>query len=97
MHVNYVDPSLIVGFLVKIISELTSHSKYASTLVKGTARLVVEKGKILHAELAKEDMHEEDLLREFREKNITSVKNIRKAFLEADGELSIVLYNNKKH
>jgi len=87
-----------VGILVKIFNELSSHSKHADYFLTGTARLIIENGEILPNALAQEDMNEEDLMRILREKDYNSIKNIRKAFVEADGEVSVLVYkkNNRK-
>lgn len=80
----------VVGILIKILNEISSHSKKASFLIAGDARLIIENGKIIKEALSKEDMREEDLMMILREKGFHDIKNIRKAYIEADGELSVM-------
>jgi len=86
----------VVAVFVKILNEVSSRSKRVSTLVSGSARLVIEKGKFIEKALGQEDMSKEDILRILRTRGYHSTKKIKKAFLEADGELSVITYNHKK-
>ena len=82
----------VVAIIVKVLEEVSSHSRVASLLLEGTARLLIDKGKIVDGALAKENLNEEALLSHLRQKNISSIKEVRKAFIEPDGELSVVVY-----
>jgi len=81
---------LAVGFSVKVLDELSSHSKRVSSIVSGTARLIIENGEILPGVLEKEDMTETELMSILREKGVSSIANIRQAYIEFDGEVSII-------
>lgn len=81
----------IVALLVKILDEFVSHSPRAQNLIEGQARLLINNGAIIQEALAKENMSKESLMTLLRERNIHSVGAINKAFIESDGELSIVL------
>lgn len=85
----------VVGVFVKIFNESTSHSKKMSNLLVGTARLLINNGKIEKRALADEDMSEDALMSMLRVKGFESVKEVKKAFLESDGELSIVAKKKK--
>ena len=86
----------VVAVFVKILNELSSRSRRVSSFVTGDARLVIENGKFIQKALSQEDMNEEDIMRILRPKGYQTTKNIRKAFLEADGELSVITYNKKE-
>jgi len=86
----------VVAIIVKILNEFSSHSKHLSSLVAGNARLVIEDGKIIPAALAQEDMSDDELMGLLRVRGFEETKDIRKAFLEADGELSVII-KNKNH
>jgi len=82
----------VVAVMVKILEEMSSRNKTASRLFEGTARLLVDHGKIINDALAKENFNEETLKSLLRQKNIESIKDVKKAFIEPDGEFSVVLY-----
>jgi len=81
----------IIGILVKILNELSSHSKKMNSFIVGRASLIIENGKFIEKALAREDMSEEDAMGMLREKGLQSKKDVKRAFLEPDGELSILL------
>ncbi len=86
---------LAVGLSIKVLDELSSRSKRVSFLVTGTARLIIEDGKILSDMLEKEDMTEAELMSLLREKGVSSIGNVKRAYIEIDGEVSIIF--NRKH
>lgn len=86
----------VVGLLVKLFNELSSHSPQAGSLIVGSARLIIENGKVITEALKQEDMSEEDVMRILRVKGFQDIKGIKKAFIEADGEVSIVI-NHGNH
>ncbi len=81
-----------VSVLVKIMDEFASHFPIFNRFIEGEATLLIDNGKIVKAILAKEDLTETSLLSLLREKGVDSVSKVRKAFIEPDGELSIILY-----
>lgn len=86
----------VVGLLVKIFNEFSSHSQKASSLLTGSARLIIERGRVIPEALKQEDMSEEDVMRLLRVKGFHNIKDIKKAFIEADGEISVIT-NHKNH
>ena len=53
--------------------------------------LVVRNGKILHENLKREQISEEELLAQLRMHGQESPRNVAKAFMEGDGHVSVVL------
>lgn len=88
----------VVGVFVKLLDEFSSHSRKVSSLVLGSARLLVDDGKIIPDALALEDMSKDDLNGMLRLKGYESMETIKKVFIETDGEISVITYNhnNKK-
>jgi len=82
----------VVAIIVKVLEEISSHSTVAGRLIEGKACLLIDKGEILKPALERENISEESLLSLLREKNISSIKGVRKAFIEPDGELSVIPY-----
>ena len=85
----------VVAFLVKLLSEVSSRSSVGSRIVEGEARLLIDKGILVDGALAKEDLTLTSLDSYLREKGIDSIKKVRKAFIEPDGEISVIPYKNK--
>jgi uncharacterized membrane protein YcaP (DUF421 family) len=83
----------VVSILVKLLNEFSSHSSLGNKLVDGQARLLIDKGLVVEGSLQKEDLDEEKLNSYLREKGIDSVKRVRKAFIEPDGEISVIPYS----
>lgn len=95
-HIAHIFTSIlaitVVTIIVKILEELSSHSTLAGHVIEGAARLVIDKGVVLVSALERENISEESILSLLREKNIMHVKDVRKAFIEPDGELSVIPY-----
>ena len=82
----------VVAIIVKIINEISSHSRIGTTLFEGHATLIIDAGKVDENILKKEDLTLEMLESYLREKGIDSPKKVRKAFIEPDGEISVIAY-----
>ena len=80
--------SVLVG-LSSLISYLTYKSRFFSSVFEGTPTLLVNKGKLIHAHLAKEQMSEDELLTLLRKQGLHELHQIDTAVLEADGTLSV--------
>lgn len=81
---------LTVALLVKGMSRLSFRSPFVNRLVTGTVRVVAINGNIIHEALKKEELSEEELMTELREKGYESLAETRRVFIEPDGEVSIV-------
>jgi uncharacterized membrane protein YcaP (DUF421 family) len=85
----------MVGLSVKVLLELASHFRFVNNLLFGNSRLIVEHGKVIKSALAKEDIHEDELLQLLREKGLETLAHIDKVYLETDGELSIIMHKRR--
>jgi len=85
----------VVGLLVKLFNELSTHSQRASSLIEGTARLIIKNGQVLPGALEHEDLSHDDLLSILRERGVGHISKIKKAFIEPDGEVSVVVKHPK--
>lgn len=65
-------------------------SRRAERLVEGTATLLIRHGRTLDANLAREEITREDLLRALREHGVDRVEDVRSAILEVDGTVSVL-------
>jgi len=80
----------VVTIIVKILEEFSSHSKFASRMIDGTAVLLINKGVVIHKTLEHENLSEDMLLSLLREKGHNSVEEVEKAFIEPNGQLSVI-------
>jgi len=85
----------VVAVLIKIFDELSVRYRTANSFLSGTARLIIDDGRVIKDALEKEDLSEDELMGLLRERGIASIKNIKKAYIEIDGELSFVLHRHK--
>lgn len=85
----------VVSIIVKMLNEISARSPVGNHLLDGHARILIDKGTVVTESLVKENMTEEQLLSYIREKGADSIKKVRKAFIEPDGEISVIQYKNK--
>ena len=83
---------LAVGFSIKVLDELSSRYTEVSSFVTGTALLIIEDGRIIPDALSKEDLGEAELMALLREKGVHSIANVKRAYIEIDGEVSIIFH-----
>ena len=84
----------VVTLIVKILEEMSTHSNTAHELLEGKARLLIDEGVFVQDALERENLSVENVLSLLREKDIDGVAGVRKAFIEPDGELSVIPYKN---
>ena len=70
--------------------------KGAARLLEGEPTILIRKGDVLEANLAREGITKEDLLRALREHGVEEPSLVRSAILEVDGTIS-VLRNDEVH
>lgn len=87
----------VVGAIAKIIVELASRIPWFNVLISGAPTLIVEKGEFIKNALDREDTTKEEVFSILREKNIISIKDVYKMYIEPDGEFSIVLRRKNKN
>jgi uncharacterized membrane protein YcaP (DUF421 family) len=86
----------VVALLVKMLEELSSRNGTASRLIDGQARLIIDKGKPIEKALDQENISMDMLMSKLRQKEVDNVAQVKKAFIEQDGEMSVVLYRRRK-
>src|SRR4051794_24112102 len=73
-----------------IVGLVTYKSKIAERLVEGTPELLVHNGKIAEGALRWAKMTQRELLSALREAGCADVAEVRAAFLENDGSISVI-------
>ena len=80
----------VVTVIVKVLEEISSHSKLGSTIIDGSAVLLIDNGKVVAHALEHENLSEDMVLSLLRVKGHNSISEVEKAFIEPDGEVSVI-------
>jgi uncharacterized membrane protein YcaP (DUF421 family) len=68
----------------------TFYSGFLGKLVKGEENLLVENGSMKIAEMKKTNISEKDLMEALRNQGVENLKDVKKAFLERSGKISVI-------
>lgn len=85
---------LAVGTIVAlqiILGKITEKNPDMAFIIEGKRTLLIENGKINEANLDYEDVSHEDLEEMLAERGVDGITQVKKAYLERSGELSIIL------
>ena len=85
-----------IAFLQIGLESMINKNKKVESLMEGAPNLVVNDGIINLESLKKENLSKEDLLRALRIKDVNHLGEVRKAFIETTGQVS-VLFNSPKN
>ncbi|MFD2369315.1 DUF421 domain-containing protein [Brevibacillus sp. GCM10020057] len=89
--------SLTIFATFPVLSEwLSLKSKRFRDLMEGKSTIVIQDGKILENNLAKEKLTSEDLLEQLRIKNVFRVADVEFAMMETSGELTVMLKSEQQ-
>jgi uncharacterized membrane protein YcaP (DUF421 family) len=73
-----------------ILNALSYHVPMVERLLAPPPLQVVRNGRMLHRRMRREYLTQDELMRRLREEGIDDVKEVRAAFVEADGSISII-------
>jgi len=73
------------------MSKITEKSPIASYLIEGRRTILIKNGKAIVKNMDYEDVSWEDLYEMLAEKGVESPKQVKEAYLERSGELSVIL------
>lgn len=101
----YGDVPLLHGMLVifmivllqRIASMLTMRDKTMARLIDGVAHRLVADGQIDWNGLKRARVTEEELYAELRQACVEQLGQVRRAYLETDGEVSVFLFEDQAH
>ncbi|OIN59471.1 DUF421 domain-containing protein [Arsenicibacter rosenii] len=93
-------PALLV-FLVVIISyrtltRLAAKSPKMETLLEGKVICLIDEGKFAYKEFGKEDLGQDEFFMELRSAGIEHLGQVRKAYLETNGSISVYFYEDDR-
>lgn len=84
---------VVIG-LYRLITWLTGRSKWVEKLLEGTADLLIENGVFSLRYKTKEDIAQDEFFSELRLKEIEHLGQIRYAFLEPSGNISVFFFSD---
>ena len=71
------------------------HSRTFEKFLLPPPLLLIKDGKMLRRNMKKELITEEELFREIRQQGLEGIAQIKKAYMEADGQMSFILENGE--
>lgn len=81
--------------LMLVLNYITQKSLQAKRAIKGNPILLMEDGKFEVAEFENNKINIDDILSKLHQKGVYSVNNIKTLWLEPNGELTIISYDDK--
>jgi uncharacterized membrane protein YcaP (DUF421 family) len=72
------------------VSLLTYRSKKVEALVEGRPELLIHNGKLFNRALARAKLTRHEMMNALREAGCATVEDVRAAFLENDGTISVI-------
>jgi uncharacterized membrane protein YcaP (DUF421 family) len=99
----YPEVPLVYGMIVlttivlahRVIARLTRDSEQLERLLEGKPRIIVQDGAPIEDALEAEQLSLDELLMELRMKGVENVGQVRYAFLEPSGDLSVFQYEGE--
>jgi uncharacterized membrane protein YcaP (DUF421 family) len=92
-------PALVVFatiiLLYRLVTWLTGKSEWFEKLVEGKTVCLIHEGKFSVKEFGKESLAQDEFFSELRIKSVEHLGQIRSAYLESSGEVSIFFYPDK--
>lgn len=79
----------------QLVSLLSYHSQLFRKLFDHSEILIVANGKLILKNMRKEHFSIDELMANLRQSNIEKIADIKKAYIEGDGKISFILYNDK--
>ena len=73
-----------------LLNALSYHVPFVERLLTPSALLIVRNGRMLRRRMRREYITEEELMRSLREEGIEHLKDVRAAYVESDGAISVV-------
>jgi uncharacterized membrane protein YcaP (DUF421 family) len=73
-----------------LLTALTCRFHSVGILLKGDTRLIIENGKLLQKNLKRSHLSEHDLWESLRLRGVDDIKQVKKAYKERSGELSVI-------
>lgn len=86
----------VITFLQIRIERYVNKNKKVEAIMEGTANLVVEEGIIKWECMKQDNISREDLFRSLRQNEVEHLGQIKKAYFETNGQISVLFQSPKK-
>ena len=80
-----------------LLTAIACRSHWFGTLFKGNSELVVDNGRALNATMRKAHISDHDLLEQLRLRGVDDLQQVRAAFKERNGEISVLSRQPQPH
>lgn len=87
------DGFIVIGTLMAwnyLVNVLSYHFPLIEKLVSAPPMLIVKEGMFLRRNMRREYLTEEEVMEQIRKAGIEEVKDVKKAFIESDGTISVI-------
>ncbi|MBU7569211.1 MAG: DUF421 domain-containing protein [Flavobacterium sp.] len=86
---------IVIILLYRFVTMLTGKFKWFENLVEGKTECLIENGKFSIASFEREGLAQDEFFSELRLRSIEHLGQVRNAYLETSGEVSIFFYEDK--
>lgn len=86
---------VVVIILYRLLTWLTGKSKKFEEIIEGKTQCIVDDGTFYLAGFKKESLAQDEFFSELRVKSIEHLGQVRKAYMETSGEISVYFYEDK--
>ncbi len=87
------DIVLMIAFVLiwdYVLNALEYHVPFFQRILREKEAALIQDGRLMHGNMRREMVTEDELLAVLRKKNVTDVSDVDSAYLEADGDISII-------
>ena len=78
------------------VNQLSYHFPGIQRVFEHAPVQIIREGKLLHRNMRKELLSKDELLANLRENNILDLSEVKKAFVESDGQISFIKYDARQ-
>jgi uncharacterized membrane protein YcaP (DUF421 family) len=86
---------ITIILLYRLVTWLTGKSKWFETVIEGKTVCLISNGKFSITEFKKESLAQDEFFSELRLKSVEHLGQVRNAYLESSGEVSIFYFEDK--
>jgi len=87
---------IMVLILYRLVTWLTGKSPWFEKLVEGQTECLINDGKFSHNKFERESLSQDEFFTELRLKSIEHLGQVRKAYLETTGDVSVFFYEDEE-
>lgn len=87
---------LVIILLYRLVTWLTGKSKRFEEFIEGKTECIISEGRFSIATFGKESLAQDEFFSELRLKSVEHLGQVKNAFMETSGEVSVFYYNDKE-